>query len=196
MGARRIVTIVGTRPEAIKMAPVHLALQAAPDMASCLLATAQHREMLDQVLGAFGIVPDVDLDLMRPGQDIAQLTARLIPAVGDALDRLRADAVGISVSDSLTRLTIQKVYETYGVLLEPHGAVSWAALDRYLSLREEEPLCIATETAHPGKFPEALREIGVEPDLPESMKDLEKKESSFFELSGEYDAFKDFLLGI
>ncbi len=85
------------------------------------------------------------------------------------------------------------MYERHGVLLEPHGAVSWAALHRYLSLREEEPLSIATETAHPGKFPEALQAIGVEPELPESMKGLDEKKPSFFELSADYDEFKEFL---
>jgi len=112
------------------------------------------------------------------------------------LAALRRDARGISISDALTRLTIQKVYETYGVLLEPHGAVSWAALHRYLSQTKQEPLCIATETAHPGKFPEALRNIGVEPDLPESMKGLDEKEQRFVSLSGEFSEFKEFLLSL
>lgn len=109
---------------------------------------------------------------------------------------LRKDAEGISVSDTLTRLTIQRVYETYGVLLEPHGAVSWAALHRHLSHTGTEPLSIATETAHPGKFPEALREIGVEPDLPESMKGLDDKRQEFVELTGDFAEFKEFLLGL
>jgi threonine synthase len=112
------------------------------------------------------------------------------------LGALRRDAEGISVSDALTRLTIQHVYETHRVLLEPHGAVSWAALNRYLSLTGQEPLCIATETAHPAKFPEALREIGVEPDLPESMKGLDEKAQNFVELTGDFAEFKDFLLGL
>jgi threonine synthase len=109
------------------------------------------------------------------------------------MDALRRDAVGMSISDALTRVTIQSVYERYGTLLEPHGAVSWAALHRYCSLREEEPLSIATETAHPGKFPEALQAIGVEPELPDSMKGLDEKKPSFFELSDRYDEFKEFL---
>jgi len=112
------------------------------------------------------------------------------------LDRLRRDAVGISISDHLTRLTIRRVYEDYGVLLEPHGAVSWAALCRYLALREEECLSIATETAHPAKFPEPLREIGVEPELPPSMKGLDEKAPQFVRLSGDYGEFKEFLLGL
>jgi threonine synthase len=112
------------------------------------------------------------------------------------LDALRRDAVGISISDHLTRLTIRQVYETYGVLLEPHGAVSWAALCRYLSTRGTEALSVATETAHPAKFPEPLREIGVEPELPESMKGLDDKVPQFIRLSGDYGDFKAFLLGL
>ena len=112
------------------------------------------------------------------------------------LDALRRHAVGISISDHLTRLTIRQVYETYGILLEPHGAVSWAALCRYLSMRGEETLSIATETAHPAKFPEPLREIGVEPELPESMKGLDEKVPQFVRLSGDYGDFKEFLLGL
>jgi len=112
------------------------------------------------------------------------------------LEALRRHAEGISISDNLTRLTIRKVYETYGVLLEPHGAVSWAALERYLHFRGEEPLCIATETAHPAKFPDALREIGVEPELPESMKGLDEKQPVFVELSGRYEDFKELLVGL
>jgi threonine synthase len=112
------------------------------------------------------------------------------------LEALRRDAVGISVSDHCTRLTIQEVYERYGVVLEPHGAVSWAALKRYLALRGEETLCVATETAHPGKFPEVLKQIGVEPELPESMKGLDDKEPRCVELPGDYAALKELLLGL
>jgi len=112
------------------------------------------------------------------------------------LAALRRDAEGISVSDALTRLTIQRVYEEHGVLLEPHGAVSWAALNRYLSYTKTEPLSIATETAHPGKFPEALRAIGVEPELPGSMRGLDEKEPVFTELTGDFAEFKEFLLGL
>ena len=66
----KIACIVGTRPEAIKMAPVIMALRAAPGRDVRVIATAQHRELLDQVLELFGIVPDVDLDLMQPGQTL------------------------------------------------------------------------------------------------------------------------------
>ena len=92
MSLRHIAVIVGTRPEAIKMAPVYLALKADRQLKVTLLVTAQHRGMLDQVLGVFDIQPDVDLDLMRPDQTLAELTARVVVGVQGALADLRPDA--------------------------------------------------------------------------------------------------------
>jgi UDP-N-acetylglucosamine 2-epimerase (non-hydrolysing) len=80
-----ILTIFGTRPEAVKLAPVVRELGRRPGLRSRVCVTAQHREQLDQVLGVFGIVPDRDLDLMRPGQALPDLTARILTAVGAAL---------------------------------------------------------------------------------------------------------------
>jgi UDP-N-acetylglucosamine 2-epimerase (non-hydrolysing) len=75
----RIAVVMGTRPEAIKMAPVVHALKEQPDQVeTVVIATAQHRQMLDQVLSLFQIPPDVDLDLMRPQQTLADLTARVL----------------------------------------------------------------------------------------------------------------------
>lgn len=73
-----MVCVVGTRPEAIKMSPVILALQKSSGIECRVLATAQHRHMLDQVLEVFGIKPDVDLDIMKPNQTLTTLTARLL----------------------------------------------------------------------------------------------------------------------
>src|SRR3546814_23503 len=75
---RRILIVIGTRPEAIKMAPVVLALRREPWVDVRIVATAQHRQMLDQVLVAFGLAPDIDLDIMRPDQSLPELTARLL----------------------------------------------------------------------------------------------------------------------
>ena len=89
----RIACVVGTRPEAIKLAPVILALRAS-DWASCqVVATAQHRGLLDQILQQFEIVPDVDLDLMTAGQSMVDLTSRMLPALSGAISRLGAQAV-------------------------------------------------------------------------------------------------------
>ncbi len=88
-----VLSIIGTRPEAVKMAPVVRALAAEPRVRSTVLATAQHRELLDQVLGLFNITPDHDLDLMRPDQAPAELAARILDALDPLLAELRPDWV-------------------------------------------------------------------------------------------------------
>lgn len=80
---KKIVVVFGTRPEAIKLTPVILAFNADPRFICRVCVTAQHREMLDQVLKVFGIIPDVDLNLMQPDQTLAALTTRAI----ESLDR-------------------------------------------------------------------------------------------------------------
>lgn len=73
-----VVVIVGTRPDAVKMAPVAQALRADPAFRPILVATAQHREMLDQVLRLFDLAPDVDLDVMHPRQNLVEVTTRTL----------------------------------------------------------------------------------------------------------------------
>lgn len=90
---RKIICVIGTRPEAIKMAPVILALRREPWADVRVLATAQHRHMLDQVLRFFGIEPDIDLDIMRPNQALATLTARLLLELDGVLQVEKPDAV-------------------------------------------------------------------------------------------------------
>jgi len=89
----KIVCVVGTRPEAVKMAPVILALQRQPWAETCVLATGQHRQMLDQVLQAFGITADIDLDLMQANQDLTGLTARMLTAMDRVLKAEQPSAV-------------------------------------------------------------------------------------------------------
>ena len=72
----KVLTIFGTRPEAIKMAPIALALDDSDQIDSFVCVTAQHREMLDQVLDLFEIKPDYDLDLMQPNQDLTRSRRR------------------------------------------------------------------------------------------------------------------------
>ena len=95
MGVRRnILCVIGTRPEAIKMAPVVRALRAYPAaFAVSVAVTAQHREMLDQILANFDIRPNIDLDLMTPGQSLPELTARLLPALDRVLAATAPEAV-------------------------------------------------------------------------------------------------------
>jgi UDP-N-acetylglucosamine 2-epimerase (non-hydrolysing) len=100
----RVLSIVGTRPEAVKMAPVIDALAADSAFESRVLATAQHRQMLDQVLAVFGIVPDRDLDIMLPSQALTGLTARLLIALDEALAREAPDLV-LAQGDTTTVMT-------------------------------------------------------------------------------------------
>lgn len=90
---KHIAVVVGTRPEAIKMAPVYLALRARPQIRASLIATAQHRQLLDQVFTAFAMTPDVDLNLMQPNQTLAEVSARLLTGVQRTLAELRPGAV-------------------------------------------------------------------------------------------------------
>ena len=90
---RRILVIFGTRPEAIKLAPVIEALAATPTLTPRVCVTGQHREMLDQMLTVFGITPDHDLAVMRPDQDLFELTARSLTGLRAVLDAERPAAV-------------------------------------------------------------------------------------------------------
>jgi len=91
--SKRILSVFGTRPEAIKMAPVALSLAAEPNIESAVCVTAQHREMLDPVLELFEISADYDLDLMRPNQDLYDITARALVAMRDVLRDYQPDVV-------------------------------------------------------------------------------------------------------
>ena len=88
-----MLLVFGTRPEAIKMAPVHRALARDPRFRVKVCVTAQHREMLDQVLELFGIEPEYDLDLMRPGQDLSAITGSVLEGMKGVLEEASPDYV-------------------------------------------------------------------------------------------------------
>lgn len=98
-----IAIIFGTRPEAIKMLPVVHALRATPNVETRVIVTAQHREMLDQVLAIAGITPDIDLDVMTPNQSLDALLARLVTGLGEVFDRDRPARVLVH-GDTLTTM--------------------------------------------------------------------------------------------
>lgn len=102
---RKIICVVGTRPEAIKMAPVILALKKSLDFDVRVLATAQHRKLLDQVLKVFDVEPDIDLDMMRPNQALTTLTARLLLELDDVLLSEKPDVV-LAQGDTTTVMTV------------------------------------------------------------------------------------------
>lgn len=87
----KVLVVFGTRPEAIKMAPVVNALKASSDCDVRLCVTAQHRQMLDQVLELFELVPDYDLDIMKPGQDLTDITSNILLGMRSVLREQRYD---------------------------------------------------------------------------------------------------------
>jgi UDP-N-acetylglucosamine 2-epimerase (non-hydrolysing) len=87
----KVLSIFGTRPEAVKMAPVVQALANTPGVNGQICVTAQHRQMLDQVLDLFGIVPDVDLDLMQPDQSLPELSAAIFTHLNPVLKDIKPD---------------------------------------------------------------------------------------------------------
>ena len=89
----KILSVFGTRPEAIKMAPVVRALAEDPDFQSKVCVTGQHRRMLDQVLDLFAIVPDYDLDIMRADQDLYDVTSRVLLGMRDVVGREKPDLI-------------------------------------------------------------------------------------------------------
>jgi UDP-N-acetylglucosamine 2-epimerase len=90
----KVMTVFGTRPEAIKMAPIILAMQQRPaEFTPITVVTAQHREMLDQVLEIFHIHPDYDLNIMRPNQTLSGITTRVLDHLDQVLTEAQPDIV-------------------------------------------------------------------------------------------------------
>jgi UDP-N-acetylglucosamine 2-epimerase (non-hydrolysing) len=89
----KVLIVFGTRPEAIKLFPVIRALEETGGIDTVTCVTAQHRGLLDQVLAIAGLRPDIDLDLMEPGQSLDRLTARLLTGLGEVIDRVAPDRV-------------------------------------------------------------------------------------------------------
>ncbi|KAB8310616.1 UDP-N-acetylglucosamine 2-epimerase (non-hydrolyzing) [Rouxiella chamberiensis] len=100
----KVLTIFGTRPEAIKMAPLVLALSQDAAFESKVCVTAQHREMLDQVLRLFEITPDYDLNIMKPEQGLTEITSRILTGLKPVLDEFKPDVVLVH-GDTTTTLS-------------------------------------------------------------------------------------------
>lgn len=89
----KVMTVFGTRPETIKMAPLVKELQSRPEIETTVCVTAQHREMLDQVLRAFAIAPDYDLDIMKQGQTLSEITSRVLQGLEAVIQEVRPDII-------------------------------------------------------------------------------------------------------
>lgn len=102
---KKIMVVFGTRPEAIKMAPVVHAIQAHPELEAQVVVTAQHRQMLDQVLAIFAIRPDADLNIMQPGQTLPDITARILQGMTPVFAKLQPDMILVHGDTSTTLST-------------------------------------------------------------------------------------------
>lgn len=112
------------------------------------------------------------------------------------LSAMREEIYAVSISDEETRQTIREAYSQYKVLLEPHGAVGWAGLVRYLNEFGDWSPAVSLETADPAKFPdEIVRLTGVNPSLPPAMASLDEKEEHYLEMDGSYASLKNYLKG-
>ena len=112
-----------------------------------------------------------------------------------AMDKMRKDVFSTSISDEETKFIIKEVYQKYEYILEPHGAVGWGGLQRYLELHKEESLRnISIETADPAKFPELITEVlDIDPKVPNCLKKMQEKEEQYVRLKKKYQKFKGFL---
>jgi UDP-N-acetylglucosamine 2-epimerase (non-hydrolysing) len=106
----KILTVFGTRPEAIKMAPLALALAANPRFDAKVCVTGQHREMLDQVLDLFQISPEFDLNIMKPGQDLTDVTTGILQGMKGVFAQFKPDMVLVHGDTATTLATTLASY--------------------------------------------------------------------------------------
>ncbi|MEE8393507.1 MAG: UDP-N-acetylglucosamine 2-epimerase (non-hydrolyzing) [Rhodospirillales bacterium] len=131
----RILSVIGTRPEAIKMAPVIKAIEKAGGIEGRVCVTAQHRAMLDQVLELFAIRPDYDLDIMRDDQDLTHITNAVLSGVGDVLDKDRPDRVLVHGDTTTTFASALAAY--YRMIPVGHVEAGLRTGDMYAPFPEE-----------------------------------------------------------
>ncbi len=131
----RIMTVFGTRPEAIKMAPLVKRLQKEKDIASILCVTAQHREMLDQVLDLFELTPDYDLNIMKPNQSVSRITTNVILGMEVVLERERPDMVLVHGDTTTTFATALAAF--YNKIAVGHVEAGLRTYDKYSPFPEE-----------------------------------------------------------
>ena len=142
---RTVMVVYGTRPEAIKLAPVVTDLAAAPGLRVVTVVTGQHRTMLDQVNALFGIRPDLDLDVIQPRQQLHDLTSRVMSGVTEAIREHRPDAVMVQ-GDTTTAFVagLAAFYEKVPVL---HVEAGLRTDDWYNPFPEEMNRRITTQLA-------------------------------------------------
>jgi UDP-N-acetylglucosamine 2-epimerase (non-hydrolysing) len=132
---KKLLLVFGTRPEAIKLAPLISILKNQPHCETRVCVTAQHREMLDQVLKIFNIKPDYDLDLMKPGQDLTDITSRALLGMREVLRKWRPDWLIVQGDTSTTfAASLAGFYEKIRIAHVEAGLRTW---NNYLPWPEE-----------------------------------------------------------
>lgn len=132
---KKIMTVFGTRPEAVKMAPLILALQEDPDLQPIVVVTAQHREMLDSVLASFDIKPDYDLDIMKQGQTLSDITSRILTRIEDVIKEERPDMILVH-GDTMTTFA-GSLAALYNQIPIGHVEAGLRTFDKYAPFPEE-----------------------------------------------------------
>lgn len=141
----KVMSVFGTRPEAIKMAPLVLELKRRPEFQSLVCVTAQHRQMLDGVLDCFGLTPDFDLDIMQSGQTLSDITSRVLDGLGGVLRAEKPDIVLVH-GDTTTTFAgaLAAFYERIPV---GHVEAGLRTFDRYSPFPEEMNRCMVGRLA-------------------------------------------------
>jgi UDP-N-acetylglucosamine 2-epimerase (non-hydrolysing) len=145
MKSLRVLSVFGTRPEAIKMAPVVQQLSRTPGIEPLVCVTAQHRQMLDQVLELFSIVPDIDLNLMQPNQSLAALTASIFTTLDQVLKDLQVDWV-LAQGDTTT-VMVTALLAYYNRIRFGHVEAGLRTGDKWQPFPEEVNRMVAGVTA-------------------------------------------------
>jgi len=131
----RVLSIFGTRPEAVKMAPIVMELSRQPNIESLVCVTAQHRQMLDQVLNLFAIKPDIDLDLMQPDQSLASLSAAIFSSLDPVLSQLKPDWV--LIQGDTTTVMVAAILAYYHHIKVGHVEAGLRSGDKWQPFPEE-----------------------------------------------------------
>ena len=141
----KVMSVFGTRPEAIKMAPLVLELNRREDMDSVVCVTAQHREMLDSVMEVFGLRADHDLNIMAPSQTLSDITSRVLRELGAVLQSEKPDLVLVHGDTTTTfSAALAAFYEKIPV---GHVEAGLRSYDRYSPFPEEMNRCMSARLA-------------------------------------------------
>lgn len=145
MTATKIMLVFGTRPEAIKMAPLYLELKKRPELQCFACVTAQHRQMLDEVLDSFGITPDFDLDVMREGQSLSYITSSILSGLTEVLREVKPQLVLVHGDTTTTFASALAAF--YEQIPIGHVEAGLRTYDRYSPFPEEMNRCLVGRLA-------------------------------------------------